>query len=80
MSITLIDCDDYKLTSFAGGTAYLLSRRGWSVALQGEDADQLREEIAAFESAWPCASRVALAAYLWNTLGYGSAATPLETA
>jgi len=80
MSITLIDCEGYKLTSFAGGTAYLLSRREWGVALHGDDADQLLEEIAAFESAWPCASRVALAAYLWNTLEYGLAATPLETA
>ena len=80
MSITLIDCEGYKLTSFAGGTAYLLSRREWGVALHGDDADKLTEEMGAFWLAWPRASRAALAAYLWNTLEYGLAATPLETA
>jgi hypothetical protein len=79
MSTILIDQDGYKLTSFGNGCAYSLERRGWSVALQGDDANQLRKEITAFETAWPCASRAALAAYLWNTLEYGSAATPLET-
>ena len=77
---TLIDQDGYKLVSYGNGSAYLLKRRDWGVALQGDDANQLREEIEAFESAWPCASRAALAAYLWNTLDYGSAATLLETA
>ena len=78
--LTLIDQDGFKLTEFAGGTAYLLCRRQWGVALQGDAASQLREEMGAFWLAWPHASRAALAAYLWNTLEYGSAATLLETA
>lgn len=80
MSIILIDQDNYKLTSWGNGIAYSLEHHGRAVALQGDDADQLREEIAAFELAWPAASRAALAAYLWSTLDYGLASTPLETA
>ena len=64
MSTVLIDQDGFKLTKFAGGTAYLLCRQQWGVALQGDDADKLTEEMGAFWLAWPHASRAALAAYL----------------
>ena len=84
MSTILIDQDGYKLVSYGNGAAYSLERRDPDgvaiVAVQGEDADQLRDEIQAFESAWPCASRAALARFLWTTLDYGAAASPRETA
>ncbi len=79
MSIILIDQDGYKLTSWGNGAAYALEHDGQAAFMHSADADRLREEITAFETAWPCASRGALARYLWVTLDYGSASTPLET-
>jgi len=79
MSIVLIDQGDYKLVSYAGATAYLFSREDRGVALWGDDADCLTEQMAAFWLSWPHASRAALGRYLWTTLEYGLASTPLET-
>ena len=56
MSTILIDQDNYKLVSYGNGSAYLLKRRDWGVALLGDDADKLRAEIEAFELAWRSAS------------------------
>ena len=80
MSIILIEQDGYRLTSWGSGAAYALEHDGQGAFMQGDDADRLREEIAAFETSWPCASRGALARYLWGELGYALAATPIEIA
>lgn len=80
MSTILIDQDDYKLTSYGNGCAYLLQYGGDAVHVQGDDASQLSDEIDAFETVWPNASRVALARFLWVSLDYGAAATLLENA
>jgi phenylalanine-4-hydroxylase len=79
MSTILIDQDGYKLTSYGDGSAYALEHDGRGAFMQGDDATQLRDEIEAFELAWPCASRATLARFLWMTLEYGLASTPLET-
>ena len=79
MPTILIDQDGYKLTSYGNGAAYTLEHDGRSTFVQDDDATQLREEIEAFETAWPCASRATLGHYLWMTLEYGSASAPLET-
>ncbi len=79
MSTILINQNGYKLTSWGIGAAYSIEHDGRAAFVQGEDADRLREKIAAFETSWPCASRGTLARYLWVTLEYGAASTPLET-
>jgi len=79
MSTILIDQDGYKLTRYGSGCAYLLECDDQAVHMQGDDATQLRDEITAFETAWPCASRAALGRFLWSTLEYGSVATRTET-
>ena len=79
MSTILIDQDGYKLTSYGNGCAYLLQYGDDATHVQGADASRLSDEIDAFETAWPDASRVALARFIWVTLDYGAAATPLKS-
>lgn len=71
----------FKLISYGNGTAYCLELWGndecpekpWSVFVQGDDAAQFREEIAAIEAMHPAMPAREVLGQMWCTYWQGEA-------
>ncbi|WP_310530757.1 hypothetical protein [Novosphingobium sp.] len=80
-SIKIMTGGPYDLHSYGNGTAYCLELHGndekpetpWSIFVQGDDATQFREEIAAIEAMHPAMPTRDVLGQMWATYWQGEA-------